>query len=207
MIKEIRDIDFITGNFDYIDQNGNIIGQSMRSSPSGIKLLKKAGKRNTTIMDSEDIHGFVEHQYGDLRTLSVPRKTFMNLGGFHESYSICEDVHFLIRLCAASKRIGVVCKPLAVYFVHQEGLIRSDVVGAQRKSVAALLDLKKHISKKHEKLVFKGLQSAIRRARMDLAYVLIKKNQKGKAISAAFPILFDIPSCRSLKSFISVVLA
>ena len=206
MILKYKDLDFITGNFDYIDDQGRILQESMKSTPAGLCLLKKAGKRNFILMDCEDICGFVEQQFGDVRTLSVPREIFLNLGGFPESFTICEDVYFLIRLCAVSRRIGVVCRPLAAYFIHHNGLIRSDMIRAQRQSVLALLDLKGQISKRDEAFVYRGLLGALRRARMDFAYTLLRSNERGRALRTVFPLLFERPGIQAFRDIFSICL-
>ena len=66
---------------------------------------------------------------------------FIELGGYPAGFSVCEDVHFLVRLVARSRRIGVVCAPLGVYVIHGSSATRRDPVAAQRENVRTLLDL------------------------------------------------------------------
>ena len=73
----------------------------------------------------------------------MPRAKFVELGGYPLGFKVCEDVHFLIRLVARSRRIGVVCAPLGVYLIHDKSATRRDPVAAQRENVRTLLDLER----------------------------------------------------------------
>src|SRR4029078_11173363 len=84
----------------------------------------------------------VEDHFGDTHTLTVPRSTFMQLGGYPVGRAVCEDVNFLIRLCGVSEKAGVICEPMGVYLIHPQSATRSDPLRAQRLSVEALLPLR-----------------------------------------------------------------
>ena len=58
-------------------------------------------------------------------------------------FRVCEDVHFLTRLCAVTHRAGVICRPLGAYLIHEASATRSDPLKAQEYNVQTLLDLKK----------------------------------------------------------------
>ena len=88
-----------------------------------------------------EIAAFVADHFGDTHTLSVPRARFIELGGYPTGYKVCEDVHFLTRLVAKSRRIGVVCQSLGVYVIHGGSATRRDPVAAQRENVRTLTDL------------------------------------------------------------------
>ena len=90
---------------------------------------------------ADDIEAFVADHFGDTHTLSLPRAVFVELGGYPAGFSVCEDVHLLVRLVARSRRIGVVCAMLGVYVIHGGSATRRDPVAAQRENVRTLLDL------------------------------------------------------------------
>ena len=123
-------------------EDGSLTGTSMAMHASGIAMLAKANGAEKVVMEENDIEVFVADHFGDMHTLSVPRKTFQELGGYPPGFKVCEDFHFLARLCAVSRRVGVICQPLAVYLIHEASATRSDPLKAQEYNLQALLDLK-----------------------------------------------------------------
>ena len=97
-------LDFLTGDYDYRRPDGSLIRRSMESTQAGIALLGKAQGAREVIMELEEMAPFIENHFGDTHTLTVPRRTFMALGGYPIGRAVCEDVNFLIRLCAVSSR-------------------------------------------------------------------------------------------------------
>jgi len=94
-------------------------------------------------MTDKELESFVADHFGDTHTLSVPRTKFFEVGGYPPGYRVCEDVFFLIKLCTISKRIGVVCAPLAVYLIHEDSSTRLDRLQAQVDNVQTLIAIKK----------------------------------------------------------------
>jgi len=113
----------------------------MVAHESGRRLLTQAGKSGFALLADEDLESFVHDHFGDTHTLSVPRQRFLAVGGYPPGFKVCEDVHLLIRLCAVSRRVGVVCTPLEVYCVYEYSATRSDRLRAQRYNLETLLDL------------------------------------------------------------------
>lgn len=198
------DVDFMTGDFDYISPDGSVIRRSMESTPAGRQLLESAADRDATVMSGELLGSFVDMHFGDTHTLALPKKTFQMLGGYPVGIAVCEDVNLLIRLCARSTRVGVVCQPMAAYVIHENSATRSDPLRAQLQTLLALLPLR-HNLVKSPKLIRRGLEGCIRRARLDLAYVHLKKSQKWAAICAVLPLLKDQPGLTSLRDVVSII--
>jgi hypothetical protein len=142
--------------------------------------------------------------FGHTLTLSLPKATFLALGGYPRSFSIGEDIHLLIRLCADSYKAGATCKPMGIYHVHDSGLIRSDVVKAQMGTVATLSSLKKAL-KTAPAPIKKGFSLLILNARFDLATALIRRGKHVKAIISFLPTLVESFSWRSLKLLLSII--
>jgi len=155
-------------------------------------------------MDEELLGDFVADQFSDLRCLSVPRRTCLELGGFSPDFSICEDVHFLIRLSARSKRAGVVCKPLAAYSVHGGGLVRSDRMRSQTETVRALMSLQREIRGSRAS-VFHGWVKAVKRAHLDLAYCLARSGKKKAAAARIVASFLFHPSPKDFRHLLSVL--
>jgi len=122
MIRQDPALDFLTGDFDYVDSAGRHLRRSMECTAAGRLLLREA-------RDGHAVMG------------GVPRATFLELGGYPTGFAVCEDVNFLIRLCARSRRAGVVCTPMAAYRIHDGSATRSDPLRAQQQTLAALLSL------------------------------------------------------------------
>lgn len=197
-------MDFLTGDFDYIRPNGSNIRRSMETTEAGAILFSKKRNNNEVIMEGELIGKFIEHHFGDTHTLSLPRKTFLSLGGYPVGIAVCEDVNFLIRLCAESVKVGVVCQPMAAYVIHENSATRVDPVKAQRQTIDALLPLRKQIQTT-KSIIQKGLAGAIRHARLDYAYSLLKTGKRFAALKAVLPLLYEHPGLKSVRDLASII--
>lgn len=204
ILDEDPDLDFLTGGFDAFQEDGAFINNSMASTTLGTQLMERANGKSWVSLKEHELGDFVAHQFSDVRCLTVPRKTFVELDGFPEDFAICEDVHFIIRLCAQSHRVGVACVPLAAYVVHDHGLVRSNVLRAQEQTVAALIAVRKQLTSAPQVIMI-GLNKVLFRARCDLATVLLRYGQRHKAFRAVIPLLKDQPGWLSVRAVLSVL--
>lgn len=204
-IRRDPGLDFLTGDFDYRRPDGGLISRSMEITEAGARVLKRANGAREALMGEEDMESFVGNHFGDTHTLSVPRCTFMRLGGYPLGVAVCEDVNFLIRLCAVSNRVGVVCEPLGVYSIRPDSATRADPLRSQRLTVQALLPLKKGLASA-PLAVRKGYQARLRRARLNLAYVLLKQGRRIQAMGAILASCIENPGIRALRDLASVTL-
>jgi glycosyltransferase involved in cell wall biosynthesis len=202
-IAEDQTLDFLTGDQEYRRPDKTLIRNSMSSTVAGRRLLERAGGKNRIMMSQNDLADFVEDHFGDTPTLSLPRQTFLDLGGYPTSFRVCEDVNLLIRLIARSHRIGVVCQPLAVYCVHEDSACRRDPIDAQRQTVKALLPLRDELRNAPPSLR-EGLDRGIYRARRDLATALLRHGEHMKAVRAVLPSFFERPSWKTLHEVLSI---
>ena len=197
-------LDFLTGDYDYRREDGSLISTSMVSHPSGREMLAKAGESSEVVMESQEIESFVADHFGDIHTLSVPRKTFLELGGYPLGFKVCEDVHFLTRLCAVSSRVGVICRPMGAYLIHGASATRSDPLKAQEYNVQTLLDLK-NLARDFSAPVRRGVLARLRGGRLNLGYALVKSGRRRDAISAVLPSLVESPGWDSLRNVVSIL--
>lgn len=197
-------LDFMTGDFDYVQPGGGLIRRSMESTPAGLRLLEQAAGAESAIMSGELLESFVEKHFGDTHTLAMPKKTFQALGGYPVGVAVCEDVNLLIRLCARSERVGVVCRSMAAYVIYDNSATRSDPLRAQRQTLQALLPLRQNLLAAPN-TIRRGLEGCIRHSRLDLAYVLLKTGRRLEAVRAVLPLLKDLPGFTSLRDVISIV--
>jgi len=203
-IAEDSTLDFLTGDYEYRDAHGAPLGRSMAQHESGRSLLARVGAGGRAIMEAPDFEAFVADHFGDTHTLSVPRQTFVDIGGYPLGFKVCEDVHFLTRLVARSHRVGVVCSPLAVYAIHGGSATRRDPVQAQRENVRTLLDLRDLVSD-FPPPVKRGVDTRMRLGRLNLAYALSRHGDRVQALCAVLPSLFENPSVASLRDFVSIL--
>jgi GT2 family glycosyltransferase len=204
MIRDDNKLDFLVASFDYIDPQGGLINASIAGTEFGNQLLARCGKQGRVVLEGEEIGSFIADQFSDTRCLSLPKKTFLALGGFPVELRICEDVVFMLRLCARSHRVGVACQSLAVYTVHDAGLIRSDRLRAQTETVRALLTLAREI-RASPPPVFKAWQQLVKRAYRNLALHLARSGQQMAAIRSALEGFLFQPALGDLRFFLSLL--
>ncbi len=204
-IAEDATLDFLTGDYEYRDESGVLLGSSMTQHAAGRAMLEKAGGEARAIMDQpDDIAAFVADHFGDTHTLSVPRARFMELGGYPTGFKVCEDVHFLVRLVADSQRIGVICRSLGVYVIHGASATRRDPVAAQRENVRTLIDLSR-LAGHFPVPVRQGIAERLVSARYNLGCALSRHGERGAAIKAVLPTLHERPGWRSVRAVLSML--
>lgn len=203
-IEREGSLDFLTGDYEYRREDGSLIGASMELHPSGLLMLGKAGGLREVVMGTQEIEAFVADHFGDVHTLSVPRKTFHELGGYPFGFKVCEDVHFLTRLCAVSDRVGVICRPMGAYLIHGASATRADPLLAQEYNVQTLLDLKK-LARSFSAPVHRGVMARLRDGRLNLGYALVKSGRKRDAFGAVLPSLVETPGWASLRNVLSIL--
>ena len=168
-IERDAGLDFLTGDYEYRREDGSLISTSMALHPSGREMLDKAGGKHEVVMEAGEIGSFVADHFGDIHTLSLPRKTFHELGGYPLGFKVCEDVHFLTRLCAVSSRVGVICRPMGAYLIHGASATRADPLKAQEYNVQTLLDLKS-LARGFSAPVQRGVMARLRNGRLNLGW-------------------------------------
>lgn len=203
-IADDDSLDFLTGDYEYRRDDASLIGTSMVTHPCGRSMLDKAAGAERVVMERKEIGAFVAEHFGDMHTLSVPRKTFHELGGFPPGFRVCEDVHFLTRLCAMSSKVGVICRPLGVYVIHESSATRSDPLKAQQYNVQTLLDLKQ-LAGSFPAPVKKGVLARLRTGRLNLGYALARSGRKRESIAAVLPALVEMPGWISLRNVLSIL--
>jgi len=204
-IAEDPHLDFLTGDQEYRSPEGALLRRSMENTQAGRMLLGRAGPDGRVVMErDEEIAAFVDEHFGDTHTLSVPRAAFLGMGGYPLGFRVCEDVNLLIRLCAASRRIGVMCRPMAIYYIYEHSATRRDPLQSQELTVEALLALRQPLADAR-RAVKLGWRRALRRSRLNLAYVLLRRGHRSKAIRAVLPTLASGRIVDGLRDIASVL--
>lgn len=203
-IMRDANLDFLTGDYDYVRPDGSRISGSMEKHACGRALLHKAAGVLEVIMTEAEFEPFVADHFGDTHTLSVPRQTFLKLGGYPVGFRVCEDVFFLTRLCAASRRVGVVCAPLAAYLIHDQSATRRDRLRAQTDNVRTLVAMAAE-ARGYPAAIRRGVLERLRQGRLDLGYALLRAGRKAAAVGAVAPTLWENPGVAGVRDMISMV--
>ena len=204
-IADDPELDFLTGDYEYRDSAGRLLGTSLVQHRAGRRALDRAAGKTRTVLDqAEDIEAFVADHFGDTHTLSVPRAVFVELGGYPVGFKVCEDVHFLVRLVARSRRIGVVCDTLGAYVIHEGSATRRDPVAAQQENVRTLLDLARYADN-FPPPVRRGVRQRIQQARYNLGCALARTSGRSAAVHAVLPSLAESPSWTSVRNVLSML--
>lgn len=204
-IEEDPALDCLTGDYEYRDAEGRLLATSMAQHESGRSMQAKAAGAARAVMEAPaEMAAFVADHFGDTHTLSVPRARFIELGGYPAGFKVCEDVHFLTRLVAGSRRIGVVCRSLGVYVIHGGSATRRDPVAAQRENVRTLSDLVRLAAAFPEPLR-RAVASRMRSARYNLGCALARDGRRIAAIRAVLPTLAEQPGWQSLRAVLSML--
>jgi Glycosyltransferases involved in cell wall biogenesis len=204
MIAADPTLDFLVGNFDYRDSQGGFMHTSMSACAFGRELLMQAGEQGDSVIADAALGRFMAEQFSDTRMLTLPRKAFLELGGFPLDLKICEDVVFMLRLCAQSTRAGVVCEAGAVYSVHDAGLIRSDRLRAQTETLRALR-LQAPQMRSSPAAIHDAWQHLVKGAYLNLAYYSAKHGLRRAAISSVLRSFAFRPTLGDVRHLLSVV--
>lgn len=197
-------LDFLLGDQDFVSPDGEFMHRALASCLSGQRLAARHPGAVEIPMDAADFEDLIADGFGEIRTLSVPRTTFLALGGFPVGKKIGEDLHLVIRLCARSSRAGVVNAPLAAYYVYPTSALRKDILGAQCGFVDTLAALAPELRRAHPG-IRKGYREKLRRARLSLAYSYLRAGRKREAIGAVLPTLLASPGPGPLRDVLSVL--
>lgn len=204
-IEEDATLDCLTGDYEYRDGDGTLLGTSMAQHESGRMMQAKAAGAARVVMETPaEMTAFVADHFGDTHTLSVPRARFIELGGYPTGFKVCEDVHFLTRLVARSRRIGVICQSLGVYVIHGGSATRRNPVAAQRENVRTLSDLVR-LAGNFPGPVRRGVAARMHSARYNLGCALSKSGQRVAAVNAVLPLLVARPGWKSLRAVLSML--
>jgi GT2 family glycosyltransferase len=204
MIGDNPKLDFLVASFDYVNPQGQLINPSIAATEFGKQLLDRSGPQGRVVIEREEIGSFISDQFSDTRCLTLPKTTFLALGGFPLELRICEDVAFMLRLCARSQRAGVACQSLAVYTVHDAGLIRSDRLRAQTETVRALLTLSQEMPKAPPP-VHRAWKHLVKNAYRNLAVHLARSGQQIAAMHSALSGFLFQPASSDLRFFLSLL--
>ncbi|RRJ84577.1 glycosyltransferase [Aestuariirhabdus litorea] len=171
LIERYPAVELLSGNFEYWHTDGSRV-QNLDTLSWKHELV--ASEEEGVVHVTPELRRLYAGQHvGDTHTLTIRKDLFTRVGGYPEGVAIAEDMCLLLKALDNSKHQAVVLQPLAAYFVHPESVIRSDPLASQR---AALETYRRFIEGYdfHKEEVAQGANDALRRARLDLSYSLIR---------------------------------
>ena len=202
-IAQDRSLDFMLGDQDFTTMDGRLLHRLVEPRRADSALSARCAGQRDTALNQVDFRDLIADGLTELRTLSVPRSTFRKLGGFDPYTKIGEDLHFVIRLCAASSRAGFVNESLAVYHVHDGSTMRRNFASALSELVKTL-QLLRPLLHQAPAPVRDGLEQKLRRTRLELAHAHLRACHKFRAIRAILPALWSNAPARGLRDLASV---
>jgi glycosyltransferase involved in cell wall biosynthesis len=203
-IEREPDIDFLFADQEFRTPEGELLQHAIDASASGRSLLARHRGATDIPMRREDFGHFIADGFAEIRTLTLPRATFLKLGGFPTEHKIGEDLFFFIRLYVASRKGGVVNRPLAIYYIYPGSALRKDALAAQCNYVRAVESLAEELRAAAPE-IRRGWRAKLRQGRLSLAYMYLRKGDKRSALGAVMPLLLRSPSVTSLRDLASIV--
>jgi glycosyltransferase involved in cell wall biosynthesis len=203
-IQKDPDINFLLGDQEHRKPDGQLLHLALENCLSGRELVERHPGSINIPMLQHDFENFIADGFGEIRTLSLPRKTFLDLGGFPEDKTVGEDLYLIIRLCAASTKAGVVNLPLAVYYIYPGSVLRKDIIGAQQRFVRTLESLADKLESASTN-IRRGYQKKLRDARLNLAYAFLRENHRMAAIKSVIPTILGNPSLSTARDLLSII--
>ncbi len=203
-IQRSPDLDFLLSDQEFRDPEGRLLHHSIDSTGFGRALLRRYPGQREIELGEDDLGQLVGDGFVEIRTLSMPRGTFLSLGGFPVGKKIGEDLHLIVRLCAISRRAGVVTESLANYYIYPASAMRKDVAAAQRANVEIIEELAAQLSHARPSLR-RGLREKLRQARLSLAYVNLRQGKRRAALDSVLPLLRPLPRWGAIRDVMSVV--
>lgn len=202
-IRDEPDVDFLLADQEARDADGNFLNVFMERTRSGQALFRKYPDAERIPLREEDFGLLIDDGFAEIRTISLRRERFMELGGFPLGHRIGEDAHLLIRLFAGSRKGGVVPKILATYYIYPGSALRRDPRQSMQLFVETL-DALSVALKDAPRSIRAGLAQKSRHTRLSLAYAHLRAGHRWQAIRSVMPNLLRTPSLATLKDVVSV---
>jgi len=202
-ISEEPELDFLLGDQLLCRPDGAAISTTISATGAGRALLEKFGTQSRIPLSPADFQGLIADGFTEIRTISLPRKRFLALGGFPLGRKIGEDLHFFIRLFAASVKGGVVPKVLAKYFIYPSSALRKNPLMTMHMFAETIESLSALVPY-FPNAVQKGYHEKCRLIRLSLGYALLREGRRLEAVVRVLPVFLRHPSLKTLRDLASI---
>jgi glycosyltransferase involved in cell wall biosynthesis len=203
-IQEEPDIDFFLGDQEARGATVKPIASFIAGCEAGRKLLSSHPGVDRIRLYENNFEDLICGGFMEIRTISVPRVTFLDLGGFPVGHKVGEDLHFFVRLIANSSKVGVVPKILAIYHIYPTSALRRNPVQAAEDFLSSIESLNHELGN-FSNAVRNGYRKKRHLIRVMLAHAYLRNNRKPQAISVMFKSFLQLPRLNTFKDFLSVV--
>jgi GT2 family glycosyltransferase len=197
-------LEFLLGDHEFKTLQGHFLHRLIKSGPQLSGLHARCAAQHEVLLEPKDFRDLIAEGLMAFCSLSVPRESFLSLGGFDPEARIGEDWHFLIRLCGKTKRAGLVMEPLAIYHIHPDSTMRKNFLRSLAELAETLASLRPQM-RNAPRPVREGLDEKLRRARLELAHARLRAHQWPAATWAVLPLLVSKSPYRGLRDVLSVM--
>jgi glycosyltransferase involved in cell wall biosynthesis len=202
-IHDEPDLDFLLGDQESRTPDGELIETFIAKSQSGRAILNNHSGADRISLSAGDFENLISDGFTEIRTISVPKKRFVSLGGFASKLKVGEDLHFFVRLFAVSQKGGVVPEVLSIYYIYPSSVLRKDPLLAMRNFVDAIEILERDVSSAPAG-IRRGVRQKCRASRLSLSYALLRANKKGAAFLNIVPNFLKAPSLATMRDVASI---
>jgi hypothetical protein len=192
-------LDFITGNYHNIEENGRLVNQAFDDNPVVGYESSESG-RWAVVFDAQNAERYVQHPFGALSTTLVRPDLFWFVGGFNERVHAAEDIHLMVRLAAMCRSFGTVRPPVAANRAQSGRRSRRPDEQALRPKLHALRDLLRcgYLTLPMSRAV----RTQIVETELALAQLLARQGQRASATVEASRAFLTQPTMGNLRSLV-----
>lgn len=202
-IGDEPDLDFVVSDQEAREPDGKFICRFLAGCTAGGRLLAKDPGSERIRIEQADFEDLIGDGFMEIRTISIPRATFLRLGGFPVEHKIGEDLHLFIRLLAASRKGGMVPRVVSYYYIYPTSTLRKDPISAASRFVTAMESLAP---------LLRGAAAPVRRGyrakrhvvRMRAAMLLLRADRHAEATRTILPSFYDTWSLRAMRDAVSI---
>lgn len=203
-IQDEPDLDFLLADQEARDTSGNLLCTFVGNCKAGRELLNRyPGVQRIPIADN-DFESLIGDGFMEIRTISMPRRTFLEIGGFPVGHKVGEDLHLFVRLMACSRKGGVVPRSLAIYHIYPTSVLRKDPVQAAENFVASVDVLEAEL---HDApaAVRRGYLAKRHAVHLMLAYAYLRAGRKTAAMCAITRAFLRLPTTSTFRDVLSIL--
>lgn len=198
------DLDFLLADQEMRDPQGKMMGTFVAASKSGKKLLAAHPGAQRIPIGAADFEDLLGDGFMEIRTISMPRKTFMEIGGFPTGHKVGEDLHLFARLLARSRKGGLVPRTLAIYHIYPTSALRKNPVQAAEDFLYSIESLHRDLAGAPA-AISRGYNAKRHAVRMNLSYAYLRVNRKKDAVLTVMKSLLQFPGLRTLRDVLSIM--
>ena len=203
-IQDEPSLDFLLADQEARDESGKLLCTFVSHCKAGRKLLRQHPDTQRIPIAETDFEDLIGDGFMEIRTISIPRRTFLELGGFPVGHKVGEDLHLFVRLLARSRKGGLVPRNLAIYHIYPTSTMRKDPVRAAEQFLTSVEVLGTALGDAPI-AVRKGYRNKRHAVSLMLAYAYLRVDRKRSAVATIAKSFLQHPSLSTFKDVLSVM--